>query len=134
MIYILNFFSPDVPIFREDKNYELLDKPFECSIITCPAPSKGKAETVRDLAEPVNDVMKRRVHNILAVAVANRVHVLVLGAWGCGVFRNDPEDVASYFRFFLQGKFKDAFVKVVFAIGNDENKVEVFRRILCSQQ
>ncbi|CAM5555897.1 TIGR02452 family protein [Streptomyces avidinii] len=41
---------------------------------------------------------------------------LVLGAWGCGVFRNDPEQVAEAFRGLLAGRFAGAFDRVVFGI------------------
>jgi len=35
---------------------------------------------------------------LLAVASLQGCDSLVLGAWGCGVFRNDPEMVAHLFR------------------------------------
>jgi uncharacterized protein (TIGR02452 family) len=41
----------------------------------------------------------------------------VLGAWGCGVFRNDPEAVAEAFKsHLLSPRFMGAFDRVVFAI------------------
>ena len=57
--------------------------------------------------------------------------MLVLGAWGCGVFRNDPTDMANNFRRVLydEGRRND-FDLIVFAIGDDSSKVNVFRRIL----
>jgi uncharacterized protein (TIGR02452 family) len=42
--------------------------------------------------------------------------VLVLGAWGCGVFKNDPEQIAELFRSALAGRFRGAFTHVVFAV------------------
>jgi uncharacterized protein (TIGR02452 family) len=41
---------------------------------------------------------------------------IVLGAWGCGVFRNDPDQVASTFAALLAGEFAGTFAKVVFAV------------------
>lgn len=41
---------------------------------------------------------------------------LVLGAWGCGVFRNDPRRVAAVFKALLEGLFKNVFAQVTFAI------------------
>ena len=58
---------------------------------------------------------------------------LVLGAWGCGVFRNDPEIVADAFAFNLGSKdFKDCFQTIVFPIyGDREGKLtDSFKRAL----
>jgi len=41
---------------------------------------------------------------------------IVLGAWGCGVFGNEPLTVAKLFKQHLSCKFKGHFRKVVFAI------------------
>lgn len=41
-----------------------------------------------------------------------------MGAWGCGVFKNDTASVARQFRHHLVegGAFRGAFRKVVFAV------------------
>ena len=41
---------------------------------------------------------------------------LILGAWGCGAFGNDPERAAANFREALEGEFRGAFSKIIFAI------------------
>jgi uncharacterized protein (TIGR02452 family) len=41
---------------------------------------------------------------------------LVLGAWGCGAFGNDPFRTAHDFREALQRRFGGVFEEVVFAI------------------
>ena len=41
---------------------------------------------------------------------------LVLGAWGCGAFGNDPVRCAAEFRYAFENKFRRAFSNVVFAI------------------
>jgi uncharacterized protein (TIGR02452 family) len=40
----------------------------------------------------------------------------VLGAWGAGVFGNDPAMVADAFGNLLEGAFAGAFAEVVFAV------------------
>jgi uncharacterized protein (TIGR02452 family) len=42
--------------------------------------------------------MAGRIEKVLAIAAAERFEDLVLGAWGCGVFRNDPRLIARLFR------------------------------------
>ena len=40
----------------------------------------------------------------------------ILGAWGCGVFRNDPADVARYFREAITGEYANLFELVRFSV------------------
>ncbi len=110
-------YSPDVPFFRDEK-LDLLEKPFLVSIITAPAPNAGEAaEEDRGEAEKVREVLQARALKVLAVAAAHGHRSLVLGAWGCGVFRNDPRQVAEAFALGLSdGAFAGAFDRVVFAI------------------
>ncbi len=42
--------------------------------------------------------------------------MLVLGAWGCGAFANDPHRTATDFRQALENDFSGAFTEIVFAI------------------
>jgi len=52
----------------------------------------------------------------LAIASAHGHRHRVLGAWGCGVFGNDPRVVASAFHEALDGPFAGAFDEAVFAV------------------
>lgn len=53
---------------------------------------------------------------MLAIALAYRYTSLVLGVWGCGAFRNEPDSTALDFREALDNDFRGAFSDVVFAI------------------
>jgi len=61
---------------------------------------------------------RQRAELVLEVAVRHEVKQLVLGAWGCGVFRNDPRQVAGVFGELLAhgGRFAGAFSEVLFAV------------------
>jgi uncharacterized protein (TIGR02452 family) len=110
-------YSPDVPFFRDDR-LRFLEQPFRLSIITAPAPNAGAALS-RDpsLASELQKVLRARAYKVLAVAAAERHRCLVLGAWGCGVFRNDPVEVAQAFaRALDDARFAGAFDHVVFAV------------------
>ncbi len=77
--------------------------------------------------------MLQRTEKLLSVAAANNYKVLVLGAWGCGVFKNNPDDVARYFHHHLleNPKFNGLFEKVVFAVldnTKDESVIDAFRK------
>jgi uncharacterized protein (TIGR02452 family) len=111
-------YSPRVPFFRDDA-LDLLERPFAVSIITSPAPNAGEASRRDDARADITATLLRRAAHVLAVAEAHGHRTLVLGAWGCGVFRNDPDEVAGVFAGHLLGAdaaFAGAFERVVFAV------------------
>lgn len=126
-------YSPDVPVIRDDGG-QLLDPYYTVSMITAPAVNAGALRQKEpDKVEEIRAVMSRRAGYVLAVAQANQCEDLILGAWGCGVFQNDPEKVATIFGEHLLdgGAFAGAFDRVVFAIpdrSEDEGMIGPFRR------
>ncbi len=109
-------YSPDVPVFREDEG-ALLEEPYLASFLTCPAVNAGVVRERRAEAEAaIARAMDERVNRVLAVAAHARHTTLVLGAWGCGVFRNDADTVARLFEEALRGDHRGVFARVVFAI------------------
>jgi uncharacterized protein (TIGR02452 family) len=103
--------SPDVPFFRTDDGTPV-EAPWCVAVITCAAPIADG--TVSDPA----GLLRQRIHRVLAIAEAYRYDALVLGAWGCGAFRNDPAITARDFRDALCGPYSGAFAHVVFAIAD----------------
>ena len=103
-------FSPDVPVFRKDDG-TTLERPWLLSFITCAAPYAPGVGQPR-----AGDLLQRRIHRVLAIARAYDYVTLVLGAWGCGAFENDPARSAADFRSALEKEFRGAFSEVVFAI------------------
>jgi uncharacterized protein (TIGR02452 family) len=110
-------YSPDVPFFRDDE-LALLERPFALSILTAPAPNAGE-ELRRDpgAGPALSRALEARAGKLLAVAARHGHRCLVLGAWGCGVFRNDPREVAEVFaRWLAHPAFAPVFERVLFAI------------------
>lgn len=105
-------YSPQVPFFRDDHNL-FLEQPFTLSIVTAPAPNlssmKGTADT-----NVLTSLFKARALRILQVANANGHKNIILGAWGCGAFGNDPDMVSKAFMWAL-GKVP-YFEHVTFAV------------------
>ncbi|MFF7637376.1 TIGR02452 family protein [Kitasatospora sp. NPDC008050] len=106
-------FSPQVPVIR-DRHGALLARPYPVSFLTSAAPNAGEL-AVRGQGDDVAEVLGERAARVLAVAARHEVRHLVLGAWGCGVFRNDPVQVAEAFAVALES-FGAAFERVVFAV------------------
>jgi uncharacterized protein (TIGR02452 family) len=114
-------YSPKVPFIR-DKNNVLLEKPFNVSIITSPAPCLIGVEKRDD--EMLSKVLSRRMERILKIAAFHGHKKIVLGAWGCGAFCNDPIQVATLFRNALIKH--PAFEHVCFAVYDRRNPPHLF--------
>jgi uncharacterized protein (TIGR02452 family) len=111
-------YSPACPVFRDDAG-QWLTQPYVVDIITSPAPNAG---AIRQ-NEPANHqhivpTLTERAGKILALAAARQCDALVLGAWGCGVFRNDPGTVARIFYDYLcpAGLYSHCFRQVLFSV------------------
>jgi len=81
--------------------------------------------TVAAVVNPTDadvDLVKDKIKLILNIAANHNHHDLILGAWGCGVFRNDPITIATVFKNFLNNEFQGCFENVVFAIPGKQSK------------
>ena len=106
--------SPDVPVFRDDDG-ALLARPYRVSFLTSAAPNKSAILNNQPArAADVPATLRRRARRVLAVAAAHGHRRLVLGAWGCGVFGNDPSTVADAFASALRDS--PWFTHVTFAV------------------
>jgi uncharacterized protein (TIGR02452 family) len=102
--------SPDVPVFRRDDGTEL-PEPWLLSMLTCAAPYAPRVGQPRS-----RELLRQRIHRVLAIARSGGYRELVLGAWGCGAFGNDPRHTAQDFRRALETQYAGAFETVVFAV------------------
>ena len=110
--------SPDVPVFRED-DHRLLETPYPCSIVTCAAPYVASlAHAAPQRLPDVEPAFRSRIARVLALGALHGRDAMVLGAWGCGAFGGDPVIVARLFREALEGPFRGAFRRVVFAVAD----------------
>jgi uncharacterized protein (TIGR02452 family) len=110
-------FSPAVPVFRDEEG-ALLARPYPVSFVTAAAPNAGALGPGHPQAALLPEVLAARTAKVLAVFCASGMRRLVLGAWGCGVFRNPPASVAAAFAEHLgpSGVFHSRFEHVVFAV------------------
>ncbi|MEU9205574.1 TIGR02452 family protein [Streptomyces sp. NPDC048332] len=110
--------SPGVPVFRDDRG-RLLDTPYAAGFLTSPAPNAGVIRSrTPESAHLIPAALASRAERVLEVAAVRGYRRLVLGAWGCGVFRNDPAEVAGAFRALLTGggRFAGHFEQIVFGV------------------
>jgi uncharacterized protein (TIGR02452 family) len=124
-------YSKDVVFF---KNKGVNTKPVKANVITCAAPNWGAARKNGVKESENHEVMVRRIKQIFDVAIANDDKTLVLGAFGCGVFANDPEEVANIMYDMLEHKkYKKYFNRIVFAMnGSKDINAVTFKNIFGS--
>lgn len=112
-------------IFFKDKEYDYMD-PVVCDVVTIAAINlneNAKYDPVQNIKDYRN-VTKDKIRLMISLAAKNGVQNLILGAWGCGVFKNDPNLMSQYFSEVLIGEgYSVDFKNVVFAVINDHNSV-----------
>ena len=121
-------YSPEIVIIKTDTEYpERMEMDDWCvvDVITCAAPnlrkrtnkySNGRAvQNVSVTPDELYDLQLNRAQHILNVAAGNDVEVLILGAFGCGAFENDPKIVAQAWKDALQ-EYAGYFDVVEFAV------------------
>jgi uncharacterized protein (TIGR02452 family) len=119
-------YSPGVPVFRTDRG-RFLTEAYDIAFLTSAAPNRAMITRYQpELLPDVRGALARRAARVLRVAAAHGHRELILGAWGCGVFGNDPGEVARVFAETLRDS--PWFDRVVFAVlDRRENVRDEFR-------
>jgi uncharacterized protein (TIGR02452 family) len=137
-------YTPDVTVFKTDTDSpETMTEAdwYNVDVITCAAPNLKQNPTnifnPADGATPVTitdvDLLalhEKRLSRILDVAKANRIEVIILGAFGCGAFKNKPEVVALAAKNVLKD-YLNSFKFIEYAIySRRNNNYQIFERTL----
>ncbi len=109
-------YSPNVAVIKSDDTIpQVLPELFFVDVITCAAPYINN-DILRTEQELLS-IYESRIKNILEVAMSNDVDILILGAFGCGAFHNDPSLMAKAFsNMLIRDEYAQYFKKVKFAI------------------
>lgn len=135
-------YTKDVVVIKDD-DYHDLDKSFKVDVITCAAPnlrvqpSNDYNPCDGDISINISDeelihLHEQRGRKILSVAAQNNVDILILGAFGCGAFRNNPMLVAQAYKNILP-VYMNYFKSIEFAVycsPKDDTNYRVFRKII----
>ncbi|MDE5792151.1 MAG: TIGR02452 family protein, partial [Oscillospiraceae bacterium] len=105
-------YSENVPIIR-DNTGNLLNNSITCDFITCPAVNRNFARFLFSTAK-LNLIMQNRIKNIIQLAVIQNPDVLILGAFGCGMFGNKRKIIYPMFEQAILD-FVPKHIKIIFA-------------------
>ena len=141
-------YTPDVTVFKSDTEMPKLMAEsdwYDVDVITCAAPNlrsqpsnrynsgDGNRQTImkdKDLLA----LHEKRLRRILEVALSEGVETIILGAFGCGAFRNNPEVVALANRNVIKD-YLHAFRNIEYAVycsPKDDRNYKIFERVLKS--
>ena len=117
-------YTPNVLVIKDD-DHNLLSEPFSVDIISCAAPNlreqpSNQYNTGDTIKVQISDnellaLHEKRARKIFSSAIANGVEILILGAFGCGAFQNNPHIVAQAYKNVLPD-FAHYFHTIEFAI------------------
>lgn len=117
-------YTPEAIYFRESeqKGYALLDNPVSLSFITVAGMNRPDLTADGMIADHHVEPIKNKIRTIFRIGLVHGHDSLVLGALGCGAFRNPPRHVARLFHEVMDElEFKNKYRRIVFAILDDHN-------------
>jgi uncharacterized protein (TIGR02452 family) len=122
-------YSPKVQIFK-NSNYALLTNKKDISVISACAVNMNRI--YKSTIKEVKTEMIHRIKKVFKIAIHNHQTNIILGAWGCGVFKQNPSDVAKYFKLAMDDEedLKSYFYNIVFAVYNNQRNLKEFMKVV----
>lgn len=133
-------YTPDVCVFKSDTDFpELIFETswWKVNVLTCAAPKirekHGETVVFGDGNHPekitlheFEQLLAVRIRRFFEIAALKGNEVLVLGAFGCGAFKNPPEIVAKIFYAVTQ-EYICYFDNIEYAVFHTENEIENYK-------
>jgi uncharacterized protein (TIGR02452 family) len=127
-------YSSDV-LFFKDSNYQFITDVVYCDVVSAPAINLNRSystslpnvevkkyvEVIADPPENYAEIMKNKITAMFDLSIKNGCDCIILGAWGCGVYKNKPEHVAQFFKEVISENNYQKMIKIFFAIIDDRN-------------
>lgn len=117
-------YTPDATVFRgtEQDGYPLLDEPYRMSFVSVAGINRPALESPERIAPELIAPVKNKIRTIFRIVLLHGHDSLVLGALGCGAFRNPPSHIAHLFHEVMEEpEFKNKYRLLFFAILDDHN-------------
>lgn len=119
-------------IYSKDVLFMRNENTVECDVLTCACPNKIPCVRYHSFTDEENsETLKERIHFIRQICEENSVDTLILGAFGCGVFMQDPKEVAEVFKTEFA---KTSIKKIVYAVSGSNKNTVVFREMFGNEK
>ena len=117
-------------LYNEDVLFLHNNQEIKCDVITCAAPNYQAAHRYQGITSQENlTTLDSRIKFVIDIAEEQQVETLILGAFGCGLFGQDPKEVSQLFKKYLN---KTKYIRnVIYAIPNSnrDSNYAIFKRI-----
>lgn len=120
-------YSPSVTVFRQGIDCLLMEDPYDVAVITCAALNLNGKYPIKltpdgHMPQTAINITRNKIRTVFRIGLMYGHDALVLGAFGCGAFRNPPSEIAGLFHEVMEeSEFKDKFRLITFSIIEDHN-------------
>lgn len=107
-------------LFKDDKRERW------CDVITCAAPNWTTANKYCHVSPDENlQALTSRIEFVKNISLDNDLDTVILGAYGCGVFGQDPNVVARL----IKDIFEFSGLEVILAVPGNNNNYKAFKQV-----
>lgn len=127
-----NIILGEVIFFRDEKQ-KLISNPVTIKVLTSPAIHLRQVRITKEkLPDTPKNIMKERMRYILTVFADSGCKTIILGAFGCGAYKNKPKDISdNWFELLEEEGYKKYFENIIFTISGSTRKNTNYDIFLC---
>ena len=120
-------YSPAVTVFREGIDCLFMEEPYDVAVVTCAALNLNGKYPIKltpdgHMPQAAIAITRNKIRTVFRIGLTYGHDSLVLGAFGCGAFKNPPAEIARLFHEVMEEpEFKDRFRLITFSIIEDHN-------------
>lgn len=120
-------YSPNVTVFREGIDCLFMEEPYDVAVVTCAALNLNGHYPIRltsdgHMPQKAIDITRNKIRTVFRIGLMYGHDSLVLGAFGCGAFKNPPAEMAKLFHEVMEDpEFKNKYRLITFSIIEDHN-------------
>lgn len=120
-------YSPNVTVFREGLDCLLMEEPFDIAVVSCAALNLNGKYPIKltpdgHMPKEAVDITRNKIRTVFRIGLTYGHDSLVLGAFGCGAFKNPPAEIAKLFHEVMEEpEFKNKYRLITFSIVEDHN-------------